>query len=124
MRCDSSISRLFEQPFEDLDSYFSGSMVDTYHDYSFYFKDQLYWEGYTPSSTVKKFDRELRKKYQYWSRLSESYPRSSLWGNGVQWSDANQGKTATCYIVAAMSTVAERDDQLIKDLFLIKEVND
>ena len=98
--------------------------MTSFTDYSFYFKDQLYWEGFTPSKEISKFDKGIQKKEMFWQRLSTSYKRSSMWGEEVQWSDANQGKTATCYLIAAMSTVAERDPSLIKDLFVIKETNE
>ena len=83
--CDSAVSRLFTQPFDKLDEYFEGSS-NKYTDYTFYYKDQLYWEGFTPRSEISKFG----KKGFYWNRLTSEYPRATLWGReGVSWDDAN-----------------------------------
>ena len=120
--CNSGISRLFEQPFNKLDEYFSGS-TKQFVDYSFYFKDQLYWYGFTPNRQIQRYESDFRKGSSYWNRLSAEFPRATLWGSqGVRWDDANQGQTATCYLVAGMSSVAELD-RVIEDLFVIKEVN-
>lgn len=117
--CDSAISRLFTQPFDKLDSYFKGQSSQ-FTDYTFYFKDQLYWQGFTPNHQIKKFG----KKGLYWNRLSTEYPRATLWGSkGVSWDDANQGQTATCYLVSGMASVADYAG-IIEKLFVVKEVND
>ena len=59
----------------------------------------------------------------FWERASEKWPERSLWGStGVNPSDIAQGDLGNCWLMAAISAVAEYPER-IENLFLNDEAN-
>lgn len=57
-----------------------------------------------------------------WRRLGDAYPDATLFGNGLDFDDVEQGYGGTCYILAAMNALSEFDD-ILKGIFLTQEKN-
>ena len=58
----------------------------------------------------------------FFKRIGEVFPNASLWGdgNGIDFSDTTQGQGGTCYLIAALSSLANYPEY-IKDIFLEDE---
>ena len=50
-------------------------------------------------------------------RLSDIYPNSQLFGESPEWHDIEQGFGGTCYILAAMGSIAEFPE-IAKEVFV------
>lgn len=57
-----------------------------------------------------------------WKRASEIYNPVYVFEDGVEPNDINQGQLGDCYLLAALSSLAEFEDR-VKALFVTKEIN-
>lgn len=94
-----------------------------YEDNTFSGRDQLFWVGTTPYSTIRGWDSLLWFDSYAFQRVEDAHPGATLWGdNNPSWHDINQGYAGTCYIEAALASIAEFPD-LVKNVFVTQETN-
>jgi len=69
-------------------------------------------------------DASLAKYEQFeWKRVGEIYDEPSIFCDGIEPNDIQQGALGDCYFLAVLSSMAE-DPEDIKALFETKEIND
>jgi calpain-15 len=124
-RCAAAIDRLKVAPSSAIKSFLSTSTNKQFKDSTFYTDASLYWKEFTSSSIVRDYKSKISSKEYFWARLTSVYKKKghysksgvSLFGRkGVDWNDAIQGETATCYVIGGMAASAEFD-HIVKSIF-------
>lgn len=89
-----------------------------YTDATYQERDQLYWEGH--SETQSTWDSWFDAGWNEFQRAGDfTFVSPTLFDtDGPDFNDIVQGGAGTCYILAAMSAVAEFPE-LIEDLFIL-----
>jgi hypothetical protein len=84
----------------------------------------LYWFGYSSYAAARNYEWMLGIGGYAFQRITDVYPDATLWGSSdPSWADIMQGSAGTCYIEAAMASLAEFPD-LVKNVFVTDEEND
>ena len=67
-------------------------------------------------------DETTPQQRLFFKRIGAVYPDATLWGDGdgIDFSDSTQGQGGTCYIISALSSLANYPDY-IKSIFLEDE---
>merc|ERR1739847_23945 len=91
---------------------------DKFNDYNFYTDDALYWKDVgEQQGYMSELDGQLT-----WKRVSDSdFPNHTFWGpsggiSAINPQDINQGYIGNCWIMSALSAIAEVPDR-VDDLF-------
>ena len=69
--------------------------------------ESLYWADFTSQSIIDDYDTKFRQGDYSFKRWPSVYPNSDVFIGDPTWLDANQGEVGNCYMLAAMSTLAE-----------------
>lgn len=100
-----------------------------FKDTSFRRRETLYWRGYSDMVTVFNYNFGLTFGYYSFEKLSVLYPDRPIYSNDIYAEtpytliDTEQGGAGTCYIMAAMGSIAEWYD-LSKQVFITNTKND
>jgi hypothetical protein len=123
--CKTSVKRLKEGP-----AVWSTVINEgvTYTDTSFEKRNMLYSWPSDDWIYSFKFQYDIFWGNAKFDRLGEAYSSNTMWGaNGIDFMDPSLGRHESnyrnSYILAAMGAIAEFPD-IVKDVFLTKEVND
>ena len=89
----------------------------------------LFWETYQDEFTETTFDWDYLTGQMYWDRLYNVYQNATIFGYSYlsptsysMLQEATQSSLGDCYLVAAMSAIAERPT-LLEDIFITKDFN-
>ena len=66
---------------------------------------------------IDKFETGLTDKRLFFNRIDKYDPRVSLLGDGIHYADVTQGNAGTCYVMAAVASLA-RYPEYVKSMFL------
>ena len=120
--CKTSVDRLKYGPANIPDVIAAGT---TFTDTDFEKFGALYWSGYTDSVKINDFDNKITTTKEYWwQRWPEVFKDADIFGPNTDptYIDPVQGEAGTCYIMTAMSSLAEFP-QYIKDIFITDKKN-
>ena len=96
----------------------AGSGTGTYTDNNFPINDALYWKDAGEANG----DMSNLESYISWERISSS--DHNLWGpRGINPQDINQGYIGNCWIMAAISAIAEYPGR-VESMFVNTEISD
>ena len=119
--CKTSVERLKKGPANIPEVIKAGT---PYTDTSFEGKDVLYWSGFTDQTKINEYDTKLANNDYWFQRWPEKFQGADIFGSSVDptYIDPIQGEAGTCYIMTAMSSLAEFP-KYIKDIFLTQSKN-
>ena len=119
--CSKAVNRL-KNGFEDIDSITAAREV--FVDQTFTGTDTIWWDGLSPQNEIDNYTTDFDDWFIF-DRIRNVYPNIKLFDadGSIDWSEAVQGGTNTCYIKAAMGSIAEFPD-LVRSTFVNTGFND
>ena len=123
--CSKAVNRL-KNGFEDIDSITAAREV--FVDQTFTGTDTIWWDGLSPQNEIDNVYPNIKLYFDEWfifDRIRNVYPNIKLFDadGSIDWSEAVQGGAGTCYIKAAMGSIAEFPD-LVRSTFVNTGFND